>query len=475
MSKHHHKSKAYSRREFIGTATCAAVGSTTFFSTLFNLQSMNAASADQLRYLKRGNEDYRALVCIMLGGGNDSYNMLVPTDNMHYNEYATTRSNQSLAQASLLKLNPLTYNEKELGFHPNLPQLKSLYDQGKLAVICNVGTLVQPTTKSAYLNGNKLPFGLFSHSDQDQQWQTSVPQVNSPTGWGGRLADMVQSANTNQNISMNISLSGKNIFQLGQTAAEYSILPTGSGSVGIKGYGGLQTFDQIRTAAVDSLMEKQYQDIFRRTYAETVKASQNTHELFSAAVKDSTLNTAFSGNELSQRLQMVARTINVRQQLGVSRQTFFIRLDGFDNHDELLNNHGQLMSMVNAGMSEFQTALAEMGIEDCVTTFTISDFARTLTSNGNGTDHAWGGNVLVMGGKVKGQDVYGSYPSLVLNNPLEVGEGVIIPQISTDEYFAELALWYGVPKSDLAILFPNIGNFYNTMSNASPIGFMNLA
>lgn len=473
MSKHHHK-KQYSRRQFLGTATCAAVGSTTFFSTLFNLQAMNAASAQQGRYLTPTNEEYRALVCIMLGGGNDSYNMVGPISAPHYNEYAATRSNQAIPQASFLPMNSLTYNEKDLGLHPALPQLQSLYDQGKLAVLANVGTLVQPTTKSDYQNSNSLPFGLFSHADQDQQWQTSVPQINSPTGWAGRLADMVQAGNDNQNISMNISLSGKNIFQLGNTAAEYSILPTGTGSIGINGYGRLQTFDQIRTAAVDSLMEKQYQDIFKRTYAETVSASQNTHELFSAAVGGSTLNTAFSNNELSQRMQMVARTINVRQQLGVSRQTFFIRFDGFDNHDELLNNHNALMTALNAALSEFQTALAEMGLEDCVTTFTISDFARTLTSNGNGTDHAWGGNVLVMGGKVKGQDVYGSYPSLALDTELELGGGVLIPQISTDEYFAELALWYGIPKSDLPILFPNIGNFYNTMSAAAPIGFMDL-
>ena len=360
------------------------------------------------------------------------------------------------------------------GLHPAMPEMQTLFDQGKLAVINNVGTLVQPTTKSDYNNGVNLPFGLFSHSDQDKQWQTSVPQTNAPTGWGGRLADMVYTANTNQNISMNISLSGKNIFQLGQQVAEYSILPSGTGSIGITGYNGASAFDQIRTAAVNSLMEEQYQDIFKKTYAETIQASQNTHQLFSSAVSNSTLNTTFSNSQLSQSLKMVARTMKVRDQLGVSRQTFFVRFDGWDHHDELLNNHTAMLGIVSKAMSEFQAALAEIGLEDCVTTFTISDFARTLTSNGNGTDHAWGGNVLVMGSKVNGQEIYGSYPSLALGGTLEVGGGVIIPQISTDEYFAELALWYGVPKSELALLFPNIGNFYNTMSLDSPIGFMNL-
>lgn len=466
------KKNQYSRRKFLGAASCAAIGSTTFFSTLFNLQSMSAASIANSSTAALG--DYRALVCIMLGGGNDSYNMLVPTDNQHYNEYANTRSNQAIPQNNLLGINPLTYNAKELGFHPAMSELKALFDQGKLATVCNVGTLVQPTTKADYLNNQGLPFGLFSHADQDQQWQTSVPQTASPTGWGGRLADLVQSANTNQDISMNISLSGKNVFQLGQDSAEYSILPSGTGSIGITGYNGTSTFDQIRTGAVKSLMEKQYQDIFKSTYAGVIQASQNTHELFSAAIGNSTLTTAFSASELSQSLQMVARTIKVRDQLGVSRQTFFVRFDGWDHHDELLNNQNTMLGIVSKAMSEFQTALGELGVEDCVTTFTISDFARTLTSNGNGTDHAWGGNALVMGSKVKGNEVYGSYPSLALNTDLEIGGGVIIPQISTDEYFAELALWYGVPKSDLALLFPNIGNFYNTMSNTPPLGFMEI-
>ena len=470
MSKKHKHQP--SRRKFLGTASCAAIGSTTFFSTLFNLQSMSAASMSSASAAAAG--DYRALVCIMLGGGNDSYNMLVPTDNQHYNEYTATRSNQAIPKNNLLGISPTLYNEKELGFHPAMPELKTLFDAGKLATVCNVGTLVQPTTKSDYLNGVNLPFGLFSHADQDQQWQTSVPQTASPTGWGGRLADMVQSANANQDISMNISLAGKNVFQLGQNSAEYSILPTGTGSIGITGYDGTSTFDQIRTGAVKSLMEKQYQDIFKQTYAGVIQGSQNTHELFSAAVGNSTLSTAFSNSDLSQRLKMVARTMKVRDELGVSRQTFFVRFDGWDHHDELLNNQNNMLGIVSKAMSEFQTALAELGIEDCVTTFTISDFARTLTSNGNGTDHAWGGNALVMGSKVKGKEIYGSYPSLVLNNDLEIGGGVIIPQISTDEYFAELALWYGVPKSDLALLFPNIGNFYNTMSSTPPLGFMDI-
>lgn len=465
--------KKYNRRAFLGTASCAAVGCTTFFSTLFNLQSMSAASMSNAAYMSNG-EDYRALVCIMLGGGNDSYNMVVPTNTSDYNQYAQTRSNLALAKNSLLGLNAKTYKEKTLGLHPSMPEAKALFDQGKLAIINNVGTLVEPTTKSKYNNGGRLPFGLFSHSDQDQQWQTSVPQTKSPTGWAGRLADLVEAANNNGKISMNISLSGKNVFQLGQNASEYSILPIGSGSVGINGYGGNDTFNNIRTQAVKSLMAQQYQDVFKQTYAGVIGASQNTHELFSSAVGGSNLSTTFSNNTLSQSLQMIARTIKVRQELGVKRQTFFVRFDGWDHHDEVLNNQSAMLGILSKALGEFQTALGELNLEENVTTFSISDFARTLTSNGNGTDHAWGGNAIVMGAGVKGQDIYGAYPSLRLNTDLEVGGGVMIPQISTDEYFAELALWYGVSKSDLVTLFPNIGNFYNTMSSGTPVGFMNV-
>jgi len=291
MSKHHkHK---YSRRDFLGTASCAAIGSTTLFSTLFNLQSLSASSLYNSQVLGAG-EDYKALVCIMLGGGNDGYNMLVPMSTPHYNEYTSTRSNQALAKDSLLELSPNNYSQKTLGLHPSMSEIKTLFDQEKLALVCNVGTLVGPTSKAQYENGNNLPFGLFSHSDQDQQWQTSVPQTSSPTGWAGRLADLVKTANENQNISMNISLAGKNVFQLGNESSEYSILATGTGSKGIVGYGSsANTFDQIRTSAVNSLMEKQYQDLFKKTYANVIEGSQNTHELFSKAVVNSSIATPF--------------------------------------------------------------------------------------------------------------------------------------------------------------------------------------
>lgn len=466
------KSKKMNRRKFLGTASCAAIGSTTFFSTLFNLGMANAAAGRTAKLGGSSNGDYKALVCILLAGGNDSYNMLVPTQSNAYNEYATTRSNQALALNTLLPLNYTGPNSPTLGVHPAMPEVQQLFNNGKLAFLSNVGTLVEPTSRVQWDNNSvTLPLGLFSHADQIQQWQTSVPQSRSAYGWGGRMSDILQSMNSNQDISMNISLSGRNVFQSGNTTSEYTIKPVGTGSIGIDGYNGPSVIDQIKSSAVDSLMEQQYTDIFKKTYADVVSNAQDTHQLFSSAVGNVSLNTTFSPSYLSQSLNMVARTIAARNELDVCRQTFFITFGGWDHHDELLNSQNAMLGVVSKAMSEFNLAIEELGLTDSVTTFTISDFARTLTSNGNGTDHGWGGNVMVMGGKVNGGKVYGQYPSLALNTTLDIENGVLIPTTSTDEYFAELAQWFGVSNTDLQNIFPNILNFYSP-GTTPPIGFM---
>tara|TARA_Y100000385_G_C13095828_1_gene641243 strand:+ start:1692 stop:3104 length:1413 start_codon:yes stop_codon:yes gene_type:complete len=463
----------YNRRRFLGTASCAAIGSTTFFSTLFNLGMANEAAGRAVASAYNSSNNYKALVCILFAGGNDSFNMLVPNDTSAYNAYSATRSNQALAKNSLLGLNHLAGGLPGLGVHPSMPEVQQLYNSGNLAFISNVGTLVEPTNKTQFENGSvSLPLGLFSHADQIQQWQTSVPHTRSSSGWGGRMSDILQSMNNNQNISMNISLSGRNIFQSGNQSSEYTINPSGTGSIGIEGYKGDSALDMIRTTAVDNLLEDQYVDIFKKTYADVTRNAQSSHEQFSSAIGGVNLNTTFSTSRLSQSMQMVAKTIAARNTLDVCRQTFFITFGGWDHHDELLNNQAGMLTVVSKALSEFNTAMTELGVNDNVTTFTISDFARTLTSNGNGTDHAWGGNVMVMGGKVNGGRTYGSYPNLALNSNLDVGNGVLIPTLSTDEYFAELAQWYGVSNTEINNIFPNLTNFY-TVGGQPPIGFMN--
>jgi uncharacterized protein (DUF1501 family) len=466
MSKHHHH---LSRRGFIGQASCAAIGYTTLFNTLVNLKTMNAAALSNSLVANGG--DYKAMVCLVFGGGCDSHNMLIPTETTAYNHYANTRTNLAIPFNDILGLNGTDH-----GVHPSMPNVQQLYNDNKLAFLANTGTLVEPTTKAQFYDGSvDIPLGLYSHVDQAQQWQTSIPHERTNIGWGGKVADLLSSMNTNSNISMNISLNGSNIFQRGNQTIEYTVHPY-NGSVGIREYGGSNTLNQLRTAAIDNMVEASYQDIFKQSYVDVIRVSRDAHIEFSAAIDavPEFSTVTFSDNDLSQSFKMVAKTIAARNTLNFTRQIFFIEYGGWDHHDEVLNAQVEMLGEVDDALHQFITALEEINASDCVTTFTMSEFGRTLTSNGNGTDHAWGGNVMMMGGAVNGGNIYGSYPSLELDNPDEVGGGVLIPGTSVDEYFAELALWFGVSASDLSTLFPNIGNFYSTGSGVMPLGFLNL-
>lgn len=475
MGKHHKHKHGMSRRNFLGTASCAAIGSTTFLSSFLNMGLANSLAGMSNPVIGAGG-NYKALVCILLAGGNDSFNMLVPRNGSHYSEYATSRSNLALSQGELLNLNYTDANGKQFGLHPSMPEVQSLFNNNKLAFLSNVGTLVEPTTKAQYQNNSvTLPLGLLSHADQIQQWQTSIPQTRSSKGWGGRMADILHASNGNQNISMNISLTGSNIFQVGQNTSEYAIRAAAGGSVGINVLEGTSVLDQVLKGGAESLLAEQYQDIFRTTYTDKINHSQANHEEFSAAINQApSLSTSFSDNAVSSNMELIAKTISVRNTLNVSRQTFFITFGGWDHHDEVLNNQVAMLSVVSKALSEFQAAMEELGVADCVTTFTASDFGRTLTSNGNGSDHAWGGNVMVMGDSVLGGKVYGDYPSLALNGNADVGGAIILPSISTDEYYAELSKWFGVNNGDLSYVLPNIGNFYDPNSSSLPLGFMNI-
>jgi uncharacterized protein (DUF1501 family) len=460
----------FSRRNFIRTAGCGAMGTVTFFNSMLNLGLVNALTSPQAG----AGDDYRALICVLLSGGNDSFNMLIPNGS-EYAEYAAVRSNLAIPQAQVLGLSGST-QPLSLGVHPVMPEIQQLFDSGDAAFISNVGTLVERVTKAQVLNGGvSLPLGLLSHSDQVMQWQTSIPQDRSLHGWGGKMADIIKGMNSNQQLSMNISLAGNNVFQSGPETVEFSI-NSDTGGIGLFGHNEPDFFHQLLTSGVDSLLNQQYKDVFKDSYAGVINNSIQGNQLFNEAVElVPDFNTTFSQNYVSQSFEMIARTIAARDQLGVKRQTFFVNIGGFDNHDELLNNHSNLMTLLSQGIGQLYSALEEISMKDCVTTFTISDFARTLTSNGNGTDHAWGGNALVVGGAVNGGDVYGTFPSLALGSEYVLDSGgIVVPQISTDEYFAELALWFGVSPFDLPVMLPNIGNFYSVGSPDAPIGFMNV-
>lgn len=473
--------KHISRRRFLGEASCAALGTTTFLSSMLNLNVLNALAVPE----ETATDDYKALVCILLAGGNDSYNMLVPRGTSEHAEYAATRADLALAQSSLLPLNPLNSIGKELGLHPSMSGLQTLFESGKAAMISNIGTLIEPiANRSEYRSGlKKLPLGLYSHSDQIQQWQTSVPQDRSALGWAGRMADILMEQNDNQNISMNISLSGRNVFQSGQTTFEYTIANDGNGAEGIEAISTSKSnsgfLNRLRDNAIESLMEDVYSNIFQSTLSNITEDSLDAQKEFAAAIGAvPPFNTQFSEHYLSQNLQMVAKVIAARQDLKMKRQTFFMTFGGWDHHNEVIENQQYMLGVVSNAIKEFHDALGEIAPDmlDKVTTFTISDFGRTWTSNGQGSDHAWGGNHIMMGGAVNGQNIYGQYPDMYLNNnPLNLSDrGVIIPTTSTDEYFAELALWFGVPSNDLSMVLPNIGNFYAPGSPNPPIGFLNV-
>ncbi|MDH3626376.1 MAG: DUF1501 domain-containing protein [Acidobacteriota bacterium] len=453
-----------SRRRFLGQASCAAVGTTALFNTVLNMGMFNTLAA--------GAADYKGMVCLFLSGGADSFNMMVPSGDSEYAEYAATRGDLALLQTDLLPILPATPDGRSYGLHPGLGPLQTLFEQNQLAFVANVGTLVEPTTLAQYENRSvNLPLGLFSHSDQQMHWQSSVPDQRSPVGWAGRMADILQASNCNQNISMNISLSGSNIFQSGHITNHYTIGP--NGSVGLLNYNQPDPESQIRTSAIDGILGLNYQNVFEKTFAMRMRGAIDAHEEFSAAIAGlPPLMTQFSDTRLSQRFRMIAQTIQAREVLGMRRQTFFVEAGGWDHHDEVIANQAVMLPEIAAALSEFQAAMVEIGVANDVTTFTASDFGRTLTSNGRGSDHAWGGNHIVMGGAVAGGDVYGSYPSMSLGSSLDTGRGRLIPTLAVDEYFADLALWFGIPSPDLELVLPNINRFYNTASVQPPIGFM---
>ena len=464
------KRKNISRRKFIGQTGLSLLGTSALLSPLNPLRALGSAAA-----LGSGNKraPYKAMVCLLLSGGNDSFNMLIPRGDPEYSQYATTRSNLAIPQSEIIPINPLTGDGQQYGLHPGMPEMAQLFNDGKLSLISNLGTLIRPTTKEEIWNGTaELPLGLFSHADQVQQWQSGRTNERSAIGWGGRVADLMHNMNSNQNISMNISLSGSNIFENGENTIEFVI--DRYGGSGIWGYGDEWSFYQFRTSAINSMLERQYADMYQKTYIKTIKKSNDANLEFMQAIEGvPDFNTEFSDNGLSQSFLMIAKSIAARETLGFERQIFFVEYSGWDHHDNVLNNQAEMLPEVSKALSEFNSAMEVLETSNNVTTFSMSDFGRTLTSNGNGTDHAWGGNALVMGGAVNGQDMFGTFPSLELGNPLDIGDGILIPTLSTDEYMAEIAMWFGVENNDVSSIFPNLSNFYDIDSGIPPIGFLN--
>ena len=456
----------FSRRQFLSRGCAFAAAGASGVLPFHHLGlTRNAVAAN--------TSGYRALVCIVLAGGNDSFNMLVPTDADQYGEYQTIRADLALDASSLRVLPGTTVTGRSYGLHPGMPELESLYTAGEAALLANVGSLQRPFDPVAYAAGNlEVPMGLFSHLDQLAQWETAVVDTRVAQGWAGRMADLMAGENMMNGISMNISLSGTNIYQSGDQASPYSIESSGNGAPGINAYDDGTEFGDFRKRMIDDLLATQYEHPFRREYAQRLRGAIDAQGVFVSAIESvEPPATFFSANEFSQGLRQIARTISVRDLLGVKRQTFYLVLGGWDHHDEVLDNQARLLPLVSAGLQEFRNAMVEMEVFDDVTTFTMSDFGRTLTSNGRGSDHGWGGHHIVMGGSVAGGQIYGEYPLLSATSPLDVGRGRYAPTTAMDEYFAELALWFGVDSSELESVLPNIRQFYVPGSSEPPMGF----
>jgi uncharacterized protein (DUF1501 family) len=456
-----------SRRKFLSHSCSLGLASATLSSTLLNLGLARRAAA-------QGATDYRALVCILLAGGNDSWNMLVPTDADQYARYQAIRTDLALPRSSLLALPGATRDGRSYGLHPGMPGLQALVAGGDAGLLCNVGTLREPFDPVALANGSaRAPLGLFSHADQIQQWQTGIVDARVTEGWGGRVADLLQGANAANGISMNISLSGNNVFQSGATVGEYSVEAADEGAAGINAYDDGTQFGSYRKQVIDSLLAVEQDNILRREYRDRLANAIDSQKIFVGALQQApALATPFSANYFSRGLRQIARIISVREQLGASRQTFFITVGGWDHHDDVLDKQAEMLPMISAGLLEFRNALNELAVFDAVTTFTTSDFGRTLTSNGKGSDHGWGGHHIVMGGSLAGGTYFGNYPEIKPGNPLDVGRGIYAPTTAVDEYFAELALWFGVPASELGSVLPNVARFYSPGSPELPLGFL---
>jgi uncharacterized protein (DUF1501 family) len=463
------------RRDFVRNSVCAAVSGAAFSSLVTQMQLAHAATP---RIVLGGGNDYRALVCLYMYGGNDSCNMVVPRSGSHYTTYSATRGAIALPSAQLRPLNPINpaSDGGVYGLHPSMSHLADLFNQttSPVAIVANAGPLLYPITKAQYQNESvPVPPQLFSHSDQTVFWQTPSADTLSRLGWGGRLADLTDVAGQNPTLSMNISLDGENVFEAGQEVIPYFISPDGVEGIQMDSSSTWPPGQQARRAVFNALLNANQAHPLERAYAAQVRRTVGTYEQIDSALSlplnttmESNFSYAFGSNgntldSLGAQLRMVARLINRRAELGMVRQIFFVGIGGFDTHQTQLADHASLMNSVSRGLSAFYQATVAMGLEQNVTAFTASEFGRTLSGNaGVGTDHGWGGHQFVVGGAVQGRRYYGNFPSLLANNnPDDAGWGQMIPTTSCDQYAWTLARWYGLQSSDRDLIFPNVSRF----------------
>ena len=462
-----------SRRQFLRTAARLSVLGPAGLPFALNLASINAAAAQSAT-------GYRALVCVFMFGGNDQGNTVLATDPTSWAEYTRLRGVGSRIALpapgeanGVLPITPVTAQAgRTFALHPGMAPMKSLFDAGRAAVVANVGPLIVPLTRTQYTSGSTpKPRNLFSHNDQQSTWQAYAPEGSS-VGWGGRMGDLLGSMNSTRAFTA-ISVSGSAVWLSGRDTTQYQV-----GANGATGIGGLSgslfgsgtaadAFRAIVTADSPNLLARTHGQIARRTI--DAQASMTAAMLPAESLEAVPQVPGGGENSLAAQLRVVARIIGGRAALGVQRQVFFVSLGGFDNHDAQLSNQGRQLTTVAQAVEYFDRLMASPAVNAAndVTLFTASDFGRTGTSNGDGTDHGWGSHHFVAGGAVKGGDVYGRFPAIGSDTEDDVGNGRLLPVTAVDQYAATLARWFGVSDVELDDVLPNLRNF-----TSRDLGFM---
>jgi uncharacterized protein (DUF1501 family) len=433
------------RRSFIRYASLAAAGN-----------ALGLRPFGRLNALAQNSPGYKALVCVFLFGGNDANNTLIPFDTAGYQSYSSIRDDLALAQNTLLPLTPAP----NFALNPNLPDIQTLFNNKNAAFVANVGTLIQPLTRAEYLAGQAAPTNLFSHPDQQLEWQNAAQSAATPTGWAGRIADALGATyNQGASVPMITSVAGDTLFCNGNSSSPVSISP---GNLGAASCSEGSECSARQASAQALLTLDSGLSLIQADDSITTNAYAYAKTLADAVQSIAPLQTVFPANNgLAAQLQQIAQIIQVRAALGVQRQIFFASLGNFDTHADQLALQSTLLAEISPALAAFYNATVELNVATDVTTFTMSDFSRTFQPNSNkGSDHAWGSHHMVIGGAVKGGQIYGTYPSLVLGGPDDSGSnGRWVPSTASSQYAATLAQWFGVPVADLPTILPSIGSF----------------